>query len=317
MAAPKVSDEEFIRIWTEERGVPSRVALRTDTAERNILARRNRLEKRHGLDLSSGQDRRTAPSSHGARLHIEVPDGVVIVGSDAHFWPDIITPAFRAFIKFCEEMKPKAVILNGDMLDGASISRHAPIGWETRPSLIQEIETVQDRLHEVAMAAGKKAHRIWTLGNHDARLESRLASVAPEYARVHGVHLKDHVPGWEPCWSVWINNEVVVKHRHKSGIHATHNNVMWAGKSMVTGHLHSLKVTPFSDYNPRPRFGVDCGTLADPKGPQFVHYLEDGPTNWRSGFAVLTFKDSKLLWPELVHVWDQDHVEFRGEIVRV
>jgi hypothetical protein len=41
------------------------------------------------------------------------------------------------------------------------------------------------------------------------------------------------------------------------------------------------------------------------------------PTNWRSGFAVLTFKDSNLLWPELVHKWGEDEIEFRGQIINV
>jgi hypothetical protein len=87
-----------------------------------------------------------------------------------------------------------------------------------------------------------KARRIWTLGNHDSRFETRLATVAPEYANVHGVHLKDNFPLWEPCWATFINSDVVVKHRFKSGLHAPHNNTMWAGRTIVTGHLHSQKI---------------------------------------------------------------------------
>jgi hypothetical protein len=109
---------------------------------------------------------------------------------------------------------------------------------------------------------------------------------------------------------------VVVKHRWKGGIHATHGNTSMSGKTMVTGHLHSLKVTPYSDYNGT-RYGVDTGTLAEPDGPQFINYLEDGPTNWRSGFAILTFHEGKLLWPELVHKWDEGKIEFRGKVYDV
>lgn len=75
-------------------------------------------------------------------------------------------------------------------------------------------------------------------------------------------------------------------------------------------------MTPFNDYNGT-RFGVDTGTLADPNGPQFRNYLEESPTNWRSGFVVLTYRDGRLLWPEVVNVFDKDHVEFRGEIINV
>jgi predicted phosphodiesterase len=239
---------------------------------------------------------------------------VVLVASDAHYWPDRITTAHRAFVRACSEMKPKAVIMNGDVLDGARISRHPPIGWESRPTLVDEIEACKQRLTEIISAA-KNAKFIWTLGNHDARFETRLATVAPEYAKIHGVHLSDHFPEFEPAWACWINGEVVVKHRYKGGVHATHNNAVASGKSMVTGHLHSLKVTPYDDYNGT-RWGVDTGTLAAKYGEQFVDYTEDGPRNWRSGFAVLTFRNGQLLWPEVVNVRDEEagEVEFRGKV---
>lgn len=241
-----------------------------------------------------------------------IRDGVVIVGSDAHYWPDIVTTAHRAFVKFCRELKPAAVVMNGDVIDGSGISRHAPIMWEDGPELVEEIDAAKARLAEIVKAAPKAAH-IWSLGNHDARYEARLAQVAPEYARVHGVHLKDHFPDWCACWSYWINDDVVIKHRYKGGIHATHNNTVSAGRTMVTGHLHSLKVTPYTDYNGT-RYGVDTGTLSEPRGPQFRNYLETGPTNWRSGFAVLTFHEGRLLWPEVVSVMTSTTVQFRGKV---
>jgi hypothetical protein len=80
--------------------------------------------------------------------------------------------------------------------------------------------------------------------------------------------------------------------------------------------LHSLKVTPFDDYNGT-RYGVDTGTLADVDGPQFENYLELSPTNWRSGFAVLTFHNGHLLWPELVAKYAENKIQFRGKIYDV
>jgi len=52
-------------------------------------------------------------------------------------------------------------------------------------------------------------------------------------------------------------------------------------------------------------------------GQQFSDYTEDNPKNWRNGFVVLTFKNSTLLWPEIVHVIAPGEVEFRGEIITV
>lgn len=236
-----------------------------------------------------------------------------MIGSDAHLWPGDRSLAQRAFLKFAKERKPKAIILNGDVLDFPQISKHAPIGWEKHPTVQEEIEHAQDYLHELEMV-GRGIQKIWTLGNHDARFATRLASVAPEFAKINGLHLKDHFPHWQSAWSAWINDTVVVKHRFKGGIHATHTNTMWAGKSVVTGHLHSQKVTPFTDYN-GDRYGVDTGCLADVNARQFVDYTEDGPKNWRSGFCILTFKDGALLPPELVTAWDAKRVAFRGELI--
>ncbi len=101
-------------------------------------------------------------------------------------------------------------------------------------------------------------------------------------------------------------------------MHAPHNNTLWAGRTMVTGHLHSQKVQPITDYNAT-RWGVDTGCIAYPYGPQFIHYTESNPLNWIAGFAVFTFRGGKLLPPELVSVWShkRDEVVFRGKIIKV
>lgn len=248
-------------------------------------------------------------------VNLTCTDGIVLIGSDSHYWPGEPTTAHRAFVHFCKKLRPKIVIKNGDVMDGPSIKRHPSIGWEKNPTLIEEIEVCQERLGEI-IKASKDAQHIWPLGNHDGLFETRLANHAPEYARVNGVHLKDHFQEWTPCWSALINDNVVVKHRFKGGLHATHNNALMSGKTMVTGHLHSLKITPFSDYNGT-RFGVDCGTLAEPYSEQFRNYTEQNPLNWRSGFAVLTFRDGQLMWPEIVAVYGHRQVCFRGELIEV
>lgn len=311
----KISDREFADLFRTLK--PGKIAERLGVTERYVYARRKRIEKRTGQIIhtpSVSHQKRLPPPEVPGRLHCEVPDGIILVGSDAHFWPDIRTTAFRAFLHFCKELKPKAVVMNGDMIDGASISRHPPIGWERQPSIQEEIETVQERLGEIEKAAFK-AKKYWPLGNHDARFETRLASVASEYKGVKGLHLRDHFSLWEPCWSVWVNDQVVIKHRNRGGIHATHNNTVNAGKTMVTGHLHSAKVTPFTDYNGT-RWGVDVGTMAEPYGVQF-EYQEDNPRNHRSAFGVLHFHKGRLLQPQLALVIGEGLIDYCGKVLEV
>jgi hypothetical protein len=319
MPAPRCSDAEFVELFRTHQSA-AKVAEVLGIHARNVLQRRRRIEdrKRVRLEASGAAARHYKhlhPVEHKARRHIEVDTGIVVVFSDAHFWPGVRTTAYRALVKMLGDLKPKAVCCNGDAFDGASISRYPRIGWDSTPTVVEELKACENALGEIAEAAGK-AIKHWDLGNHDSRYESRLAMNAPQFEGVKGFTLKDHFPDWTPCWSTWVNGDVVIKHRFKGGVHATHNNTVNSGKTTVTGHLHSLKVTPFSDYNGT-RWGVDTGTLADPNGPQFVDYSEDAPKNHRSGFAVLTFHKGRLLWPELVHAFEEGKVEFRGQVIEV
>jgi hypothetical protein len=320
----KLTDGDFINLF-ETLG-PRKLSRQLGYSSfRPVFARRERLEAKLGIKIKAPEDTKALlrKEETQARRLLEVKDGMVLVGSDSHYYPGEPSTAHRAFVLFCRKYKQKlrAVIKNGDELDGATISRHPSIGWEKRPSLIEEIEITKERLGEIEKEIGAACPLYWPLGNHDARFETRLATVAPEYARVYGVHLRDHFPFWKPCWSVWINDDVVIKHRWKGGTHATRNNTLNAGKTMVTGHLHALKVNPMTDYNGT-RYGVDTGTMMEPGigepwGKQVIDYTEDGCLDWRSGFVVLTFAEGKLLWPEVVHVIEPGKVQFRGEVISV
>lgn len=317
MAVATCSDSEFIALL-EQHGA-AETARQLGLTSRPIYERRRKLEHKlkRAIKLptpKSGTLKRVY-KEYPHRHQIEVENGIVLIGSDLHCWPGSPPTAWRAFLKFASDLKPRAVILNGDVIDGAMISRHPPINWESRPALIEEIKTAQQMLAELEKAA-PKAQLAWTMGNHDARLESRLAAAVPEFAKVNGVHLKDHFSDrWKPCWSCWINQSVAVKHRYSGGLHATHNNAVKAGVSIVTGHDHALRVSPWTDYTGT-RWGVSTGCLAEPDGPQF-DYSEDNPKNHRSGFAILTFVDGELLQPELVRVHSFGVVDFRGSLIKV
>lgn len=321
MPAPACSDAEFVELW-RTHGSGQRVAEILGITREKVHSRRRRVEVRLNIKLEAHAEparahyyKHLSPTEHSARRHIDVQDGTVLIFSDAHFWPGVRTTAFKALLMFIREFKPKAIVANGDMFDGASISRFPRIGWDSKPTVIEELKACKERLGEIEDAAdGAKLY--WPLGNHDARFENRLAQNAPQYEGVAGFSLKDHFEKWLPCWSVWINGDVVVKHRLKGGIHATRNNTLNAGKTTFTGHLHQLKVTPLDDYNGT-RWGVDTGTLAEPGGPQFTDYLEDSNTDWRSGFAIATFHQGKLLWPELCRTLEFGKVDFRGTVIDV
>lgn len=325
MVTPITTEAEFIELWRTHKSAAS-IAAALRVNERSVHQRRRRIEQKLGIKLEAENPRskywqhRQTAHNHPQRLDLGILNGTIVCFSDAHFWPSIRTTAFEGLLWAIRELKPHAVVNGGDAFDGASISRFPRIGWDSTPSVIEELKACEAALGEIEETAKTVRHNarlVWCLGNHDARFENRLAANAPQYEQVKGFSLKDHFPAWEPCWAVWNGDNTVIKHRYKGGIHATHNNTVNSGVNIVTGHLHSLKVTPFDDYGPYTRYGIDTGTLAEPHGPQFANYLEGSPTNWRSGFVVLTFKDGRLMWPEVVKRWDDDHIEFRGKVIRV
>lgn len=313
-ANAKCSESEFVELFTQHGAAKTAKILKTDT--RAVNRRRRRLEHLFGAIASPNQ----IVIEHPGRVPLEIKNGQVLIGSDFHVWPGEESTCLRAFKKFVDDIKPQAVILNGDVMDFPRISRH-PQNWEKAPDPQEEIEAAQDHLNDIVMRTKKGTKKIWTLGNHDARFEAMIANAAPQYRGVKGVHLSDHFATWQKAMSCMINYEVehgrtMVKHRLHGGQHATYNNVKKAGTHIVTGHLHAQNVRRVSDYRPYDLYGVDAGCVASKKHSAFT-YTEDSPLDWGEGFALLTYSDYRLMMPELVTKWDDNSVQWRGKIIKV
>ena len=307
----RCSQDEFIRLY-RELGLAG-ISKYLDLAPAKVSERRRRIERDLGTSLRQSVE---TNEEYSAIREITITDGCVIVGNDAHYWPGDPPTMHRAMVHLIKKLKPVAVVANGDMFDGSSISRFPSIGWERSPQVKQELEIVQDRMDELAKAY-RNAKLFWTAGNHDLRFESRLAAVAPEYRGVQGIHLKDHIPGWTPCWAVDINKDTPswteVRHREKGGIHASYRNTVEAGVTIVTGHDHRADVVPYTDRRGS-RYGVRTGMMADsPLDSQFRDYLEARRINWQSAIGVLTYSGGELLMPELCLKVRDGLVQFRGE----
>ena len=314
-----LSDEEWIVVW-KECGSAVVMATKIGVSQRSVYNRRRSIEARHKIELPSVDDQRfdqlkkIAQTTGHTRRGMDIEKGRVIVFSDAHFWPDDTTTAFKALLEMIKEFKPTAVVCNGDALDGANLSRFPRQDWNKVPTVKEELEACQYYLGEIE-AVSKGAKLFFPLGNHDQRLEMSIIANLPTFEGVHGTSLKDYFPMWQPCWSFWVNEDTCIKHRWKGGWTGGRNNAVNSGVNMITGHTHVLSSIPFNDYNGT-RWGVQTGTLADPMGQQFA-YTEDTPKDWNSGFVMLSFDHSKMLQPEIIRVCGEDAVDFRGKIHKV
>ena len=334
-----ISDAEFIEKW-QKYPSPTALATHLKINIRAVMNRRRSIEIRHNIkletDFSFKQEKskeyiektkaekakrqellqeRLDATTHSVRRGMELEKGRVIIFSDAHFTENTTT-AFKALLKFIEHFKPKAIICNGDAFDGAVLSRFPKINFDRQPSVLDELNYCKTHLDAIEAVRPAGCRLIWTLGNHDMRYEAALVARAPEFSGVDGFSLKYHFPNWETCWSFWVNDDTVIKHRHKGGRYAGYQNVQASFCNIFTGHTHVLTCSPISTFDQKTFWGVQTGTLADPNDESFS-YTEDNAKDWRQGFIMASWERGQLLMPEMIMAYGEDEVMFRGEILSV
>jgi predicted MPP superfamily phosphohydrolase len=318
-----VTDQDFVALWEQYRSV-TKVARHLQWSVRHTNTRRRDVEARLNIRLIPNLE----PA--GAAIQVKLPEqgirvtfnnftGTIIAFADAHFWPGDRSRSFEALLILCQRLKPSLIVCAGDIFDGATVSRHPPSGWHNPPSVEQELTYCQEMMAEVEEVC-QGIPRVWTLGNHDERFAKRLARVAPEYVRVHGMAIEDHFPAWQFGYSLMINDgepgrQIMFKHMFRGGVHSAYTNLMNAGITIVTGHEHRGDIRTRKDYNPR-RWGVVLPCISQ-FGPQYEKfgYSQDAPFDWTEGFGVLTVdKELGLLPPELCTIQNGKAL-FRNEVI--
>lgn len=248
------------------------------------------------------------------RVRTEFRDGVVLAFSDAHFWPEHRSVAHAAFLRLAPQLKPIGLIDVGDSLDGATISRHPMTGNDDLPTPEEELYAVLEQRGEM-MEACPGARKYWTPGNHCLRWDIYLAQNAPKMVGLKGLTLAANLPGWKMAYGLeinWNTDPFLVLHNWKGGAHSSFNNAKDTGVHVMSGHDHASAMARYTNERGT-LYGFNPGTFADPSAPSF-RYTQGRPKNWRQGFGVLTFREGRLLPPEMVEV-QRGVAYFRGEPV--
>lgn len=318
------TEPEFIALWQQTKGSAAAMQKILGIDIRSIYLRRRVLEKKLGAPLLSHSPASSDKfilgdeNTYIRQNKIDLQDGVIVVFTDAHIFPGVLTTARRALIKLLPSLKPSIVVDNGDSFDGGQISRHSRIGWDRRPTVQEELQANGD-FHDEVRRNSKGAKFYWNWGNHDMRYPTRLAAQVPEFMGVAGMRLEDHFPEWKFGVTLTVNPNdpcpLLIKHRYRGGEHADWNNVMRAGIHIGTGHDHQMGARRFMDKRGM-RWGMRFGTLSDASLPIF-DYQEANPSQQVSGFGVLKYRAGRLMAPQFCEVVDEDTVEFMGELVRV
>ncbi len=323
MTASAHSRDEFAAIWREEGGSVVKIAQRLNMAEAVIYKRRRRMES-EGFSLPGNEDCASpgggiTPWAYPRQIETTVGDGLILAFGDLHSVPldrrEAETPAMRMMLAWLADhgANVRLLLCMGDVLDGASIGRHPPLGWKDQPSIADEIGAGVHDLDRIA-ALAPHAERLFVVGNHDERFDRTLAQQAKEFRAVTGMRFQDHFQRWRMAWSVRINGDIVATHKRHGGVHAAHNNAMKSGGAhVVTGDTHRLTSLVQTGLM-GPIYGVETGTLSDPHGPQF-EYTRGLDPNWQPGFAVLPIIGGELHRPYTVSVFDAPKPRVRVKAV--
>lgn len=217
----------------------------------------------------------------------------ILILSDIHF-PYHNVEALTAALRYGEEKKVNAVILNGDTLDCYQLSRFSKD--PRKRSFASELEDCRNFLEMLKNTFNCPIY--FKLGNHEERYEAFLRTKAPELLDVSDYKL-DVLLRFGQYGVTLIDKKRIIKagklsilHGHEFGqqvfspVNPARGYYMKAKKSMVAGHNHqtSEHVEPDLDGNSVTCWSTGCLCELTP---------EYRPINkWNHGFAYAEIQPS-------------------------
>ena len=209
-----------------------------------------------------------------------------LVLSDIHI-PYHDQAALALALAYARDYRPTHIVLNGDILDAQEISSH--------PKDKHNPITFQDELNEarqflrVLRHDHKAAKIVYTMGNHEHRLERYLTAHAPELASVdalaldellelqaHGIEFMDQRCKVQIGPFEVFHGSII----RKDAGNSVRGHMTRRGGSVVMGHTHRMGIVARADRN-GVHWGIENGHLSDPD-PDWTH-----DPDWQQGFSQI------------------------------
>jgi len=224
---------------------------------------------------------------------------LVLSISDTH--ATFLSPfVWHAFLRACIMLEPDYIVLNGDILEGADISRHPKIpGWSV--PLQVEFDFAREMFRQLREVA-PDAEIIWTAGNHGLdRIAAYCSQVAPALAGLrnlrfdklagvddYGVKLAQagsimSPQGTEGDLPGIMIHDYLIHHGTLLGQTPHLSELRKALRSGQSGHVHRAGISMMSHE------GASISWMSTPMGctPRAGRaYMKGRHTGWQMGFGV-------------------------------
>lgn len=210
----------------------------------------------------------------------------ILVAPDIHF-PFHSRIGLRKFYTLADKLAPTHIIQLGDLIDAYSFSRHPKSYNLMTPA--QEIEQARSEalgfwatLKRLAPRA--KCHQL--LGNHDERIDKKIAQLFPEAESLIDSSKMFSFKGviTQPSErDELIIEDLCFMHgfRSKLGDHARHNSI-----STICGHSHRGGCVTMK-LGQKTIFELNCGHLADATAKALSYTKQRLISNWTLGCGFI------------------------------
>ena len=298
--------EEAIRLCKKHPEAPSRQIARMLADSHNVTVESARMNVRRARGNAGVKARKFADvprENQPAGWKPAMPESLaepwldfdlgnsinVAVLSDIHI-PYHSPIAFSSAVAYCKKRKPNVLLINGDLADFYSISRH-----QKNPSmrdLEQEITLVREGLAWLRHEFGKKCRIVLKLGNHEERWQHWLWNCAPEISNSSRMDVREWIDADKYGVEVVGDRRPVqcgkltVFHGHElpfgaNAVNTARGTFLRALSTMLVGHSHRTSQHSEPNYRHVETCCWSIGCLAD----LYPDYAKIN--KWNHGFAIV------------------------------
>ncbi len=238
----------------------------------------------------------------------------VVCGDQHSPWHD--KQYHRSVCEFLKDFQPDGFIINGDLMDITSLSRHLKglLSLQDKKSkgiikLKWEIEVANDMLDDFDQVLPKNCIKRYLEGNHEKRvsawLEKDFNGVLEGMFSIEGAleltrRKYDYIPGYPNCFTKI--GKLTVTHGQSSSLHTAKKHVDDMRRSVAFGHTHTSQMTYVGGLDIL-QVGVAVGHGADMQA-QGLSYLKKNNRHVQ-GFLVVYEKVSNgTFWQYPVNAYE-------------